>query len=403
LDNYRVLLIDPDPTTTKYLAYELKKTGLSVFATNSYKEGLVLAYQQRPHVIILEPDLKLLDATDFLEKLHKDRRTSRTRVIAFSGLTDPEEIQTIIDMDFYHYMAKEGASVPLLIEHVQAAAKEARVMVDRKGFKKHTKELEAPGDEASGQKVVTGGTGKLVVFLSAKGGIGTSSICANLAHQFNPVNETKVAVVDLVLPIGSIASIVGYDGELNIVEAAAQKQAETTLEFLENELPQPDNWNFKLLAGSPSPEASHRLEVKNIPVIINNMRKVYEYVFVDLGRSLSRISMPIITSASQIVLMLSLEQTTVSHTKSVFEYLYAQGVPKNMVYLLINRAVGLDGLTKGEVEKELDTRIPLALPHMGRDFSLANSLNQPVSMKFPQDAVTFSLVQIAEEINERIS
>jgi MinD-like ATPase involved in chromosome partitioning or flagellar assembly/DNA-binding NarL/FixJ family response regulator len=403
LDNYRVLLIDPDPTTTKYLAYELKKTGLSVYATNNFKEGLVLAYQQRPHVIILEPDLTLLESTGFLEKLHKDRRTSRTRVIAFSGLTDPEEIQTVIDMDFYHYMAKEGASVPLLIEHVQTAAKEAREAADRKTFKKTTDKLETPKEDASGQKVVTGGTGKLVVFLSAKGGIGTSSICANLAHQFNPVNEAKVAVVDLVLPIGSIASIVGYNGELNIVEAAAQKQAETGLEFLENALPQPDNWNFKLLAGSPSPEASNRLEVKNIPVIINNLRKVYEFVFVDLGRSLSRISMPIITSASQIVLMLSLEQTTVSHTKSVFEYLYAQGVPKNMVYLLINRAVGMDGLAKGDVEQELGTRIPLALPHMGRDFSLANNLNQPVSMKFPQDAVTFSLVQAAEEINERIS
>ena len=403
MTDYRVLLIDPDPTTTKYLAHEMKKTGLTCFATNNFKEGLVLAYQHHPHVIVLEPDLTLLESTDFLEKLHKDRRTSRTRVIAFSGLTDPEVIQSVIDMGFYHYMAKEGASVPLLIEHVQNAALEAQNQAERKVFRGKVEVPKPEREKTEAEKIVTGGTGKLVVFLAAKGGLGTSSILANLAHVFNPGNEKKLVAVDLVLPIGSIASIVGYNGEFNIVEVAAQKQAETTLSFLETAIPQPANWNFKLLAGSPSPEASNQLEVKNIPVIINNLRKVYDFVFVDLGRSLSRISMPIITSASQLVLMLSLEQTTVAHTKSVFEYLSAQGVPKKMIYLLVNRVVGMDSLTKSEVEEDLDYRIPLAIPHMGGDFSLANSLNQPVSMKFPQDAVTYSLMQAAKEIDDRIS
>jgi hypothetical protein len=59
-------------------------------------------------------------------------------------------------------------------------------------------------------------------------------------------------------------------------------------------------------------------------------------------------------------------------------------------------------LTKVEVEEQLGTKIQLALPYMGRDFALANNLNQPVSLKFPQDAVSFSLIQAAEEIEERI-
>ena len=71
MDDFRVIIIDPDPTTTKYLAFELKKAGLTVFSTNNAKEGLVLAYQQRPHVIIFEPITKDLSAEEFLSKIKK--------------------------------------------------------------------------------------------------------------------------------------------------------------------------------------------------------------------------------------------------------------------------------------------------------------------------------------------
>lgn len=398
MSDYRVIIIDPDPTTTNYLAYELKKAGLVVYSTNSAKEGLILAYQQRPHVIVLEPALSEMPAADFLTKIRKDRRTERTRVIAFSSLTAPQEIQRAIDLGFHHYMAKDGASVPMLIDVVKDAAEEARTQAERKVFKQQPAER----GESRTERVIPTGSGKLIVFLSAKGGIGTSSICANIAHVYCQQTKSRVALMDLVLPIGSIASIVGYHGPLNIIEAAAMTSAEASFEYLRDSLPKPEPWNFQLLAGSPSPEEANMLEVSNIPVILNNLRKIYDCVFVDLGKALSRISLPILTSASQIVLMLSLDQVTVTHTKSVWEYLKSQGVPGENVYFLINRAVGLEGLTKVEVEEQLGTHIPLALPHMGRDFALANNQNKPVNIKFPQDAVSFSLIQAAEEIQERI-
>ena len=167
-------------------------------------------------------------------------------------------------------MAKEGASVPALIEKITEAGEASRASSERKTFKGKTGELEPMEEEV----VESAGHGKLIVFLSAKGGIGTSSICANLAHVFNPVDENRVAVMDLVLPIGSIASIVGYDGPMNIIEAAAMTSAEASLEYLDKSLPEPEKWNFQLLAGSPSPEEANKLEISKIPVIINNLRKI---------------------------------------------------------------------------------------------------------------------------------
>ncbi len=112
--------------------------------------------------------------------------------------------------------------------------------------------------------------------------------------------------------------------------------------------------------------------------------------------------MPAILSADLIVLTLSLDQMTVEQTKAVWEFLKKKGVTQQQVYFLINRAVGLEGLPKSEVEKILGTTIQLAVPYMGNDFTLANNLNQPIADKFPQDAVTISLRQASDEMFRKI-
>ncbi len=129
---------------------------------------------------------------------------------------------------------------------------------------------------------------------------------------------------------------------------------------------------------------------------------ISDYLFIDLGKTLSRISIPIIKDADQIVLTLSLDQTTVEHTKAVWKFLKEQGIDRNQIYFLINRAVGLEGIKKSEAEETLGTAIQLAIPYMGSNFTLANNLHQPVADKFPQDAVTMSLQQAAEDIIEKI-
>lgn len=389
---FRVLIIDPDPASTKYLAYELTKAGFEVFSSNIAKEGLILAYQNRPHVIIIDPNIKGLPLNELITKLRKDHRVSRSKIIAFSSLTNPDEIQNAINAGFFHYLNKEGDALPFLIEKTNEAAQLARSGTSP------LKHSSKPSDPTTSPLKALG---KTFVFLSAKGGIGTSSICANIAHLSNINNTLKVALVDLVLPIGSLSHILGYSGPLNIIEAANMTTAEATQEYLSQALPKPDNWNVQLMAGSPSAELANELDVSRIPVIIDTLKRFYDYVFIDLGKSLSRISMPIITSADQVVLTLSLDPATVALTKSVWEFLKDQGIRNDQSYFIINRAVGLEGLPKSEVESQLEIIIPIAVPYMGGDFTLANNLNQPLATKFPQDAVTISLRQASQEIITR--
>ena len=397
MTKYRILLIDKDLATTKYLKQALTKADFEVFAANSPKEGLILAYQNRPHVIVLDPNIDINQLKELILKFKKDHRLARTKIIAFSSLTTPTEIQKVIDIGLHEYLPKEGNAVPTLIEKVKENAEIARLGT---GTLRRTSSTPSVSKPESGQLVQK--LGKTIVFLSSKGGVGTSSLCANVAHIMNKNKNKKVIVVDLVLPIGSISTLVGSPNTLNIIEASQLEVATSSSAILEEKLPPLNKWNFSLVAGSSNPQESNNVEISNIPVFLDSLRKVADYIFVDLGKSLSRISMPIIKSADQIVLTLSLDPATVAQTKAVWEYLQDQGITKEQVYFLINRSISLEGLSKSEVEEQMGLIIPLAVPYMGRNFTLANNLNQPLEEKFPQDAVTISLRQVSDDLIRRI-
>jgi pilus assembly protein CpaE len=164
--------------------------------------------------------------------------------------------------------------------------------------------------------------GSLIVFLSAKGGTGTSSLCANLAMGMAEEQpQARLVVVDLVLPIGSIAGIVGYEGDQNVVSLSKLPPSATTIEFLQEDLPMIPEWGFHLLAGSPDPELGNELDVMRIEDIVLALQQAYDHVVIDLGRSLSRISLPLIQRADLLAMIVAADTSTVTLSRSVWEFL----------------------------------------------------------------------------------
>jgi pilus assembly protein CpaE len=131
---------------------------------------------------------------------------------------------------------------------------------------------------------------------------------------------------------------------------------------------------------------------------VETLRAAYDFVILDIGRSLSRFSLPLIQQADLIPLIVSTDQSTVKLTKTVWEYLHELGIDTQNVYAILNRAVGLEGLTKAEAEQIIGFPIKTTLPYMGSNFALANNLNQPIITKYPKDTATIIFKDVAGDM-----
>lgn len=368
-----ILIVDTDNVSLNYLTRMVKEQGHFAMEAHSGKEGLIKAWRDRPDLIIFDPALKEIAPEEFLMRLRRDLRSTNIPTLALSSSHNPGLKDTCLQAGCNEYMMKSGEFVSSF----------PAVMTRMLGVKQD----------------VTKEGGHLIVFLSAKGGAGTSSLCANFAmaiHHSKP--ESSVVVVDMVLPIGSIAPIVGYQGELDLVSATELPPDQATGEYFRSHLPGMDMWQFQLLAGAPDPGRANDLNVMRIPKVINALQKSYDYVVIDLGRSLSRISLPIIQKADLLVLVISTDQSSITLTKKISDYLHARGVESQNIYAILNRAGGHEGLTKAEAEKIVGLPIKTAFPYLGTNFALANSLNQPIILKYPGYTASIVFSEVADDM-----
>ena len=369
-----ILIIDGDAASRNYLAVMLGKSGYAVHTASLGREGLISAWKDQPTVILLDPVLPDMSGLDLVTRLRQDRRTAVVPCVALSSREDPQEMSALLAAGCNDYMAKSSDALARLLELLPRLVR---------------------ADSASKKR------GLQVTFLSAKGGMGTSSLCANLAMCLASSHlDKRVALLDLILPLGSIAGIVGYQGSLNLLAAAAEVPARITAAYFRENLPRIPDWYFHLLAGSTDPEAGNRLTRDRVEAILGALLESHDFVLLDIGRSLSPITLPIIQRANVVVLVLGTDLAAASLTQTVWNYLKDQGVNPQRLYVLQNRVIETEGMTKNEVEQMIGLPVRLTMPYMGGNFTLANSRHEPLVTKYPGDAAALTLQEAARAIAE---
>lgn len=369
----RILIVDSDVASRNFIARTLASQNYDVLQAGSGKEGLISAWRDHPDLIIVDPLLADLPGEEIAAKLRNDPRTEALPIVALSGDHSLARAKSCHDAGFNEYIVKSGQAVSLLTDAISRSLGLSDAVMKQGGL--------------------------LFVFLSAKGGTGTSSMCANLAMNIAENQpEARLVVVDLVLPIGSIAPIVGYVGEQNIVSVAEMPVSATSPEFFRSELPFMDIWRFNLLAGSPDPELSNQLTAARIWDIVTALKSAYDYVLIDVGRSLSRITLPLIRHADLIALLINTDASTISLSKTLLEHLNGKGIRGEAIYSILNRAVGLEGLSKTDAENALGITIHASFPYLGTNYAFANSHHQPFTLKFPKDTASIIFHNTAREM-----
>ncbi len=379
-----ILVVDKDLRTRNFLSALLLREGYAVQVASVGKEGYISALRDHPDFVIFEAAMSDIPPAEFVRKLHADRRTAKATCVALADVSNPAQMAEFKAAGCAEYFVKGAETSQKLVAFISKAHPQVQETQPTSSVKKKMQQ-----------------DGLLIVFLSAKGGTGASSLCANIAHNVAKAQESMdVAVMDMVMPIGSISAIVGFDGDFNLVAAASHPLDDLNGEYLRQSIEPLDTWKFRLLAGAPDPEAANSVDASRVPVLIRAFRQTFDVTFVDLGRSLSRISIPIILEADVVVIVTGADFSTLSVTQVLWDYLQSKGIDSQRVYMLMNRAVSLEGLGKGDAERIMGIPIRETVPYMGANFSLANNQHLPVLEKMPNDTGAMKLDQIARQILE---
>jgi two-component system phosphate regulon response regulator PhoB len=124
----RILVVEDEPDLQHVLDYNLKQAGHSVVLTKSGRDGLKLAREQKPDLVLLDLMLPDLAGTEVCRQLKEDASTKGTAVVMLTARG--EEIDRVVGFELGadDYVVKPF-SVRELLLRIQAVLRRGKVEV----------------------------------------------------------------------------------------------------------------------------------------------------------------------------------------------------------------------------------------------------------------------------------
>ena len=300
-----------------------------------------------------KPEVLLLDLSSVPSELNIAMRQlrhngSRTKVIALHSSADPQTILSAMRAG-----ANEFLHPPLGDTLVPAVERLAN---------------------ASETEGLPPARGKIIGFLSAKGGCGATTLACHIASELQNLTRKNVLLADLDLTSGLVAFLMKTPSSYSILDAIKN------LSRLDESL-----WKALIvehrpgLSVIPAPAAYPRWDhpdENRLRQVLQVMRTQHDWIVLDLGRSLNPIAMAVLDELDQLFLVSTLEVVALHGLKSIVHNLFEQG---DKVQLVLNRTPKMMDISTQELEKILGRSLYTTLPndYMGlyQSYSSGNLLD----------------------------
>jgi len=122
MENKTVLVIEiveDEPSVKSVLADKLHKEGFSVIEATNGKEGLDLALQKHPDLILLDIKMPVMGGIEMLKLLRSDSWGKQVPVMVLSNLNDVNVIADAMDRSTFEYFVKADIKLQDVIEKIK--------------------------------------------------------------------------------------------------------------------------------------------------------------------------------------------------------------------------------------------------------------------------------------------
>jgi pilus assembly protein CpaE len=213
---------------------------------------------------------------------------------------------------------------------------------------------------------------RVITVFGAKGGLGKSTIAANLAVKLTEKRK-KVALVDLDLQFGDLNIFLDLEPKDTIVELV-QDVVSPNIDSVRSYMSVHSS-GVHVLCAPRSPEYAELVSADKVQSLLSLLRTYYDYVIVDTSPSFTDVTITAIESSSMIFFVTGLDISILRNSKlsvSLLESLQQT----DKIRLIVNRAVDMNSITINDVQKIIGYPIWAKLPS---DYKVAvNALNRGV-------------------------
>ncbi len=274
------------------------------------------------------PDVLVLDVSALIDHLPETVAKIKAAnvnpmLIALNDSADPESILAALRAGFHEYL------FPPLHGNLRRALE--RRSEERDHFREGSRK------------------GRVIGFLSAKGGCGATTIACHTAIEIQKLNKFDILLADMDFDSGMVHFLMKTKSTYSVQDAF-------------NNLHRLDMSFWKAIVSNGTP----RLEIITAPSpvclrqqprpeqlqqVLRFVRQNYDWSIVDLGRNLSFLGMSVLDEIDETCLVTTLDVPALHQAKQIVQTLMNTGYARNRLRLILNRVPQRLEVTPEEIEK----------------------------------------------------
>jgi len=242
--------------------------------------------------------------------------------------------------------------------------------------------------------------GKVLAFISCKGGSGATFISTNFAYALATLADKKVLLIDLHGQFGDATLYVSDQKPAMTLSDVCGQIARIDGPFLESCLVHVTP-GFGVLAAADDPTHAIDLKPEHMDTILRVARQHYDFIVLDVGRQIDAISLRALDNADAIYPVLQLALPDIRDGRRLLDIFRSLGYPIDHTRLVVNRYEKGGKLRLQDLQNALGAEIMHTVPN---DYIAAtDSVNQgvPVLQLSRSSAVARSLSELVELVTAR--
>jgi pilus assembly protein CpaE len=239
--------------------------------------------------------------------------------------------------------------------------------------------------------------GKILSFLSSKGGAGATFISSNLGYSLANSMQKKVLLIDLHIQFGDAAIYMSeIPGQSSLADIISQNTldssviASATMQISDN---------YFLLQAPESPEKASGITPQHIDNLLSIAIQDYDYVIMDLPRVVDAISMKVLDRSDKIYLVLQPIIPYIRAASKVLRLFTLLGYEASKISVISTREDSDKSISKSEIEAAIQKPIDWQFKNDFINCMESSNSGIPIEKLEPNSSFSKTLINLASHIS----
>jgi pilus assembly protein CpaE len=373
-----------------------------VGAAASGEEGVELAKEFRPHVILMDINMPGMDGITATAEILKEVPMAQVVMLSVQGETDYLRRAMLAGARDFLTKPPSGDELMSTIRRVYEMGKERVTMVPAQPSAPTTAAM------ASGRPRRAG---EVIAVFSPKGGVGCTTIAVNLAVALQKLvsGERKIGVMDASVQFGDVGVMLNLQTHRSMADLVPHL-GELDSDILGSVLA-PHGSGIKALLAPPHPEEAETLLTAVMPegsaspsaigALLELMHNVFDVVIVDMWSWVDDVALTVFDAATMIILVVMPNIPSIKSARLFLEVADRLNYPMNKIALVIN---GVDRRMGIRVEQIEQAMMPVVAQIPLDEQAAQASANHgvPFVMRDESRPISQGILQLAEHVRSTL-